>query len=419
MSTRVFRYRLYPTARQSDALGQMLRDHCTLYNAALQERRDAWSTKDFAHERRTNRKTKEVYDAWRHVGKGTGLRYGDQSAQLKAIRTDDQYRRWSFSSQQQTLKRLDKAFQAFFRRIKRGDTPGYPRFKPHQRFDTVTFIHGDGGAYLPDDARVRMQGIGHVKVKQHRPVRGTIKQFSVTREGRHWYVNVICTDVPDEIRPLTGAVIGLDRGVKDSNLLADSDGGFVSNPRHYRRNEARLAEAQRALSQKTRGSKRRRKAVERVARVHRTVRRSRADHLHKTSRALVDSYDLIALETLRPGAMSRRPAPKPDPAIPGQFLPNGAAQKSGLSKSILDAGWTALASMIQYKAECAGIDVVFVPAPNTSRMCHECGHTSADNRDDDEFLCGACGHSAHADTNAARNILRLGLSLHDSATAAS
>ena len=137
---------MYPTARQAVALTAMLRDHCTLYNAALQERRDGYT-----------------------AGCRT-IRYGTQSAQLRDIRGfDADHARWSFSSQQQTLRRLDKAFAAFFARVKRGDTPGYPRFRSARRFDTVTFIHGDGGTYLPDRARVRMQGIGHVKVKQPRP----------------------------------------------------------------------------------------------------------------------------------------------------------------------------------------------------------------------------------------------------------
>ena len=383
MPTRVFRYRLYPTARQTDALGQMLRDHCTMYNAALQERRDA-------HSRRQH-----------------SVRYGDQSAQLKAIRSDEQYKRWSFSSQQQTLKRLDKAFQAFFRRVKRGEAPGYPRFKPHQRFDTVTFIHGDGGAYLADTARVRMQGIGHVKVKQHREVRGTIKQFSVTREGRHWYVNVICTDVPPQVRPLTGAVVGIDRGI--THLLADSDGGLVANPRHYAARQERLAAAQRDLSRKKRGSARRRKAAARVAAAHRKVRNSRRDYLHKLSRSLIDAYDTVVLEDLKITNMTR--STKGTVEAPG----TNVAAKSGLNRNILDAGWGVLQDMLIYKAESAGTDVVLVNPRNTSRRCHACGHTSADNRHGEVFLCRACGHSAHADTNAARNILRLGLSLQAAA----
>lgn len=385
---RVFRFRLYPTARQQAALTAMLADHCALYNAALQERRDAYATR------------------------ARSVRYGGQSAQLKDVRRDDPggQGRWSFSSQQQTLRRLDKAFTAFFARVKRGDTPGYPRFRSKHRFDTVTFVDGDGGKWLGDQARVRMQGVGHVKVKLHRPVRGVVKQFSVTRQGRRWFVNVICVDVPRQVRPLTGAIVGLDRGI--THLVADSDGGFVANPRHLQQAAERLADAQQDLSRKKRGSNRRRKAAQRVAALHRKVANSRRDYLHKASRRMVNTYDLIVLEDLRIQNMTR--SARGTIEAPGRNV----AAKAGLNRSINDAGWGVLQDMLTYKAEEAGIEVVLVNPANTSRTCHQCGHVAAENRKREAFLCRKCGHSAHADTNAARNILRLGLSLRQAAPAA-
>lgn len=378
---RTFRYRIYPTARQSVALGEMLRDHCTLYNAALQERRDAYRMR------------------------GHAVSAFDQNNQMKYIRAaDPEQARWSFTSQQQTLRRLDKAFAAFFRRVKAGQAPGYPRFKPVQRFDTVTFVNGDGAKWLGQ--RVRMQGVGHVKVKLHRPVQGTVKQISITRQGRKWFAQAICINVPPQVRPLTGAVVGLDRGV--THLLADSDGGFEPNPGHTRSAANRLATAQRQLSRKKRGSKRRRKAVARLAALHAKVRNTRTDNLHKISRRLVDDYDVIAVEDLRITNMTKRPKPRPD--AKGGHAPNGAAAKAGLNKSILDAGWGVLANMLKYKAESAGVEIVEVSPVNTSRTCHACGHCSADNRVKEAFACLSCGYRAHADTNAARNILRLGLS---------
>ena len=146
--------------------------------------------------------------------------------------------------------------------VKRGDTPGCPRLKPSQRYNTVTFIQVDGGAFLPSISQVRVWAVGQVKVKLCRPVRGTVKQFSITRQRRRWFVNVICTDVPAQIRPPTGAVFGLGRGV--THLLADSDGGFVPNPHHIRSNEERLTTVQRDLVCKKRRSKRRHKAAARV-----------------------------------------------------------------------------------------------------------------------------------------------------------
>ena len=376
---RVFRYRLYPTSRQNTALGEMLRDHCDIYNAALQERRDAYRMR------------------------GTSVRYGMQSSQLKDIRQADPLGqgRWSFSSQQQTLRRLDKAFAAFFSRIKKGEKHGYPRFRSCRRFDTATFIEGDGGKWLGD--KVRMQGIGYVKVKLHRPVRGTIKQFSVTRQGRHWYVNVICVDVPVQPKPFTNAAVGLDRGV--TRLIADSDGRFVDNIRPLQAARNKLTVAQRDLSRKKRGSKRRRKAVARVAALHHKVKDVRKDHLHKVARSYVNAYDLIVVEDLKVRNMTRSAAGTVEE--PG----TNVAQKSGLNRSILDAGWGVLLELIRQKAEEAVVEIVEVNPRNTSRTCHACGHVAAENRCGEAFLCQRCGYSAHADTNAAQNILGLGLSL--------
>lgn len=376
---RVFRYRLYPTSRQHTALGEMLRDHCDIYNAALQERRDAYRMC------------------------GTSVRYGMQSGQLKDIRSTDPLGqgRWSFSSQQQTLRRLDKAFAAFFSRVKKGEKPGYPRFRSFRRFDTATFIEGDGGKWLGD--KVRMQGIGCVKVKLHRPVRGTIKQFSVTRQGRHWYVNVICVDVPVQPKPFNNAAVGLDRGV--THLVADSDGRFVENIRPLQTAQERLTAGQRDLARKKRGSHRRRKTVARVATLHRKVKDVRKDHLHKVARSYVNAYDLIVVEDLKVRNMTRSASGTVEK--PG----TNVAQKSGLNRSILDAGWGVLLELIRQKAEEAVVKIVEVNPRNTSRTCHACGHVAAENRCGEAFLCQRCGHSAHADTNAAQNILGLGLSL--------
>jgi len=384
---RVFRYRLHPTAKQSDNLRLMLFDHCDLYNAALQERRDAYQ----------------------HPSK-TSIKYVQQCAQLKYIRADDPDQgRWSFTSQQQTLRRLDTAFQAFFKRVKDGGVAGYPRFRSRCRFDTVTFIDGDGGKFIPETKRVHVKGVGHIKVNPHRIVRGTVKQFSITRIRKHWYVNVICVDIPKQVRPLTGNVVGLDRGV--THLLGDSYGNLHENPRYGKRSEDRLAELQRSVSRKKKGSTNRQKAVAKVAALHRHIRNQRSNRLHEISRGLVDEYDLIVLEQLPIRNMTKRPEPKPDPDSPGDYLPNGAAAKSGLNKAILDSGWGVFHRLVGYKAEDAGIETMMVNPRNTSRMCHECSFVAEGNRIKEAFECLRCGHKDHADVNAAKNILRLGLSL--------
>ncbi|GAA3260262.1 RNA-guided endonuclease InsQ/TnpB family protein [Nonomuraea helvata] len=396
---RSFKFLLRPTSKQAVALAACLEDHRQLYNAALEHRRTAYARA------------------------AVTVRYGDQSAELKEIRAEDSdgQGRWSFSSQQATLRRLDKAFAAFFRRVKRGDKPGYPRFKGRGWFHTVEWPRdGDGCRWdsqpeHPTATFVRLQGMGHVRVNQHRPVKGRVKTISVKREGNRWYVVLSCEDVPAQPLPTTGVVVGLDMGV--ASLVATSDGECVANPRHLAATADMLAAAHRELSRTKRGSKRRRKAVVRVAALHAKVRRQRLDNAHKVALALVRAYDVIVHEDLRITNMTRRTAPKPDGA--GGYLPNGAAAKSGLNKSILDAGWGVFLQVLAHKAESAGRELIAVDPRNTSRTCACCGHEAKENRlTQAAFRCTACGHTAHADVNAAVNILRAGLALRDVAEAA-
>ncbi|MFF4339582.1 RNA-guided endonuclease InsQ/TnpB family protein [Kitasatospora sp. NPDC001540] len=392
---RTFKFLMRPTVRQAQALGEMLADHCSLYNGALQERRDAY----------------------RHVSR-TSVRYGTQSAQLKEIRAFDPERqgRWSFSSQQATLRRLDRAFAAFFRRVKSGETPGYPRFRGASWFDTVEFPKdGDGCRWdsTPHDpvTRVRFQGVGHVKVHRHRPVVGQVRTVSVKREGRRWYVVLTAERSRPEPLAATGSVIGIDMGV--ASFLTTSNGEHVPNPRHGRTAAAKLEAAQQALARfprvrRDKRTKNHRRAVERVAELHGKVRRQRLDHAHKTALRLVRGHDFIAHEDLKVRNMLKSPAPKPDRL--GGFLPNGAAAKARLNRSISDAGWGVFLTILHAKAESAGREVVAVDPRNTSRTCPACGHVSAENRTTQEkFHCVGCGHTAHADMVGAVNVLRAGL----------
>ncbi|GAB3886344.1 RNA-guided endonuclease TnpB family protein [Microbispora bryophytorum subsp. camponoti] len=312
---RSFKFLLRPTRRQVAALTQCLHDHRELYNAALEHRCTAY--------RRA----------------GVTVRYGDQSGELKHIRADDPtgQGRWSFSSQQATLRRLDKAFAAFFRRVKAGEKPGFPRFKGRGWFDTVEWPKdGDGCRWdsqpeHPAATYVRLQGIGHVRVHQHRRVLGTVKTISVKREGERWFVVLSCDEVPAEPLPVTGAVAGIDMGV--ASLATTSDGDHIENQRHLAASANRLAAAQRDLARKRRGSTRRRKAVARVAALHAKVRRQRLDGAHKAALTLVRDYDVIVHEDLRIANMTRSAA--------GTIVQPGrnVAAKSGLNRSILDAGW--------------------------------------------------------------------------------
>jgi putative transposase len=388
---RSYRFRLRPTGQQQSALAECLEDTRQLYNAALEERRGAW---------RMGRHQVTFYS---------------QDAQLKEIRTGDpeQFGRWAFSCERAAIRRLDRAFQRFFDRVKAGQKPGYPRFKGRGWWDSIEWPAEKGGARWdsvphPKITRVCLTGIGHVRVHQHRPVKGRIKTITVKRENGRWYVMLSCDDVPAEPLEPTDSPVGIDMGV--ASFLTTSGGAHVPNPRHLAVTAGQLAAAQRDLARKKRGSGRRKKAVAKVARLHGKVRRQRLDHAHKTAFALVRAHDLIAHEDLKITNITARPKPRPDGN--SGFEPNGAAAKTGLNKSIRDAGWGIFLRILSAKAESAGRQVIAVNPRHTSQRCAEWGYTAAGNRvTQAEFRCLVCGHQAHADVNAARNILRAGLAL--------
>jgi putative transposase len=390
---RAYVFRLRPTARQHVALAECVDAHRELYNAALQERSDAWS----------------------HASK-TRIRYGDQSAQLtemRAMRPDQAM--WSFSSQQATLRRLNKAFAGFFRRVKTakaGVKPGYPRFKGKARFDSVEWPkNGDGARWLPEQRRVYLQGIGQVKVHLHREVAGRVKTIQIKRQGRRWMLVLSCDDVPTNPFPVTGDQAGIDVGIISS--ATTSDGAHVDNPRWARAASDRLAAAQQRLQRARRGGRNRAAKRETVAARYRKIADQRKDFHHKQARELATRYDLIVVEDLKIANMLRRAKPVADPANPGHYLPNGARAKSGLNRSISDAGWGQFISILRAKAEEAGRAWIEVDPRHTSDRCEACGHVARENRvTQAEFACQGCGHTAPADEHAARNILRAGLAHH-------
>jgi putative transposase len=383
-------FRLRPTARQHVALAACVDAHRELYNAALQERRDGWS----------------------HASK-TRISYGDQSAQLtemRAVRQDQAM--WSFSSQQATLRRLNKAFAGFFRRVKAGQTAGYPRFKGKARFDSVEWPKdGDGARWLPEQRRVYLQGIGQVKADLHREVAGRVKTIQIKRQGRRWILVLSCDDVPTDPLPVTGRQVGIDVGIV--SFATTSDGEHVDNPRWARAASDRLAAAQQRLQRAGRGGRNRAAKRETVAARYRKIANQRKDFHHKQARELATRYDLIVVEDLKIANMLRRAKPLADPANPGHHLPNGARAKSGLNRSISDAGWGQFVSILRAKAEEAGRAWIEVDPRHTSDRCEACGHVARENRvTQAEFACQGCGHSAPADEHAARNILRAGLAHH-------
>jgi len=254
----------------------------------------------------------------------------------------------------------------FFRRCKNGEAPGYPRFQGRHRYNSFTYPQT--GFSLTYEHRVCLSKIGSIKVKLHRAIRGMIKTCTIKREGDHWYVIFVC-EVEHEPLPASVDAVGIDLGLLQFATL--STGETIENPRYLRHAEKKLQALQQSLVRKKRGSHRRRKTVKRLANAHRKVCHQRRDFLHKASRKLVNQYGLIVFEDLQPANMSKRPKPKQDED--GNSLPNGAAAKSGLNKSIRDAGWATFQQDCSYKAACAGRTVLFVNPRYTSQICSGCG----------------------------------------------
>jgi putative transposase len=238
-----------------------------------------------------------------------------------------------------------------------------------------------------------------------------VKTIQIKRAGRRWMLVLSCDDVPANPLPATGRHAGVDVGIVRYATL--SDGTAVDNPRWARTASDRLTAAQQRLQRAERGSKNRGARRETVATRHRKVANQRKDFHHKTARQLVQRYDLVVVEHLAIANMVRRAKPVADPDNPGQFLPNRARAKSGLNRSISDAGWGQFVSILHAKAEDAGRIWIEVDPRHTSDGCENCGYAAAENRvTQAEFSCRRCGHTAAADEMAARNILRAGLALH-------
>ena len=354
-----FKYRLEPNAHQRREIEITLETHHRLYNACLQQRRDE-------------------YEQHRH-----SVKYTDQSRWFKQERqTNAYFARLNFSSAQATMRRLDRAFQAFFRRAKAGETPGYPRFKSRDRFDSFTYASlGDGALKLTGN-KIRLQHIGVIRVNLHRPWGGRIKTVTIHREVDKWFVVRACET--DDVLPVPrhgGAAVGLDVGIE--SFVTTSDGEQIAPVQPLKRKLKKLRVAQRRLSRRKRNGQNRRKQRRQVARVHAHVANTRRDLHHKTARDLVDRYGLIAVESLNIQGMSRN---------------------HRLARAILDAGWSRFIEILGHKAESAGARVMAVDPRGTSQTCSECGATVRKTLGERWHSC-VCGYSAHRDRNAARNIL--------------
>jgi len=285
---------------------------------------------------------------------------------------------------QNVAVRIDLAFKAFFRRVKAGEKPGYPRFRGASRYDSLTYPQS--GFRIDTDNRVFLSKIGHLKAVIHRPPEGTVKTATIrkTATGK-WFVCFSC-EVEAEPLPESKEAVGVDMGLKD--IIATSDGECVPAPRFLRKEEKELARTGRRLSEAPKGSRERVKRHKVVAKVHERIKNKRSNFTHQQSRKLVDRYGFIAVEELSVSRMNKNHC---------------------LAKSIADAAWTDLTNKLTYKAEWAGRVLVKVNPAYTSQECSCCGNRQVMPLWERVYRCKRCGLSLDRDTNAARNILTLGL----------
>jgi putative transposase len=361
---KTFVYKLKTTPQQELEFERVLLLCRTLYNAALEHRITAWER-----------------------GHVSVSRF-EQEAELKDIRAEMvEFAAIHSHILQDVLARLDKTYQAFFRRVQRGEKAGFPRFKGRTRYRSFTYKEYGNGARL-DNGFLVLSKVGRVAVRWSRPLEGTPKTVSISHSADGWYVAISCAEVPARPLPTAGNETGIDVGLKV--FLVTADGQVVDNPRHQRQAARYLAKCQRRVARRKKGSHRRHKAVILLAKAYQTVLRQRADFQHKTALALVKSNDTIYLEDLRVANMVRN---------------------RRLAKSIQDAGWAAFRAILEAKAAYAGRRVVAVPPAFTSQDCSGCGERVSKSLSVRTHICPCCGLVLDRDVNAALNIQRAGQAL--------
>lgn len=335
----------------------------------------------------------EQRETW---GRRHRLNYVSQAADLTRLRAEfDWVRAVYVSCQQQALRDLDRAFQNFF-----AGRAGFPR--PRKRgFNDNFRIPGREIATKRLNAKwsaIRLPKIGWVKFRDTRPLRGALKNVAVCLDAGVWHVSFAC-EIEHEAPAPSPQVVGIDRGV--ATTLALSTGEMLSLPGSLERIEVQKRRAQRIVSRRKRGSKRRQRAQRRVARLQARQTRIRRDFHHKASLGIAQRFGVAVLEDLNTRSMTA--SAKGTAAKPGRNV----RQKAGLNRVILNAGWRQFQTLLTYKMEERGGQVVTVPARFTSQTCAACGVVDARSRKSQaRFVCVSCGHTDHADTNAAVNIER-------------
>jgi len=362
---KTFKYRLYPNKQQARLLEQQLEECRWLYNELLAARRDAWEQRQ------------------------ESLRYYDQAMTLPLLKAiHPSLAQVNAQALQNVAVRIDLAFKAFFRRVKAGETPGYPRFRGCGRYNSPTYPQAPSGCKMDAGGkRLRLHGVGPFKIILHRPMEGTPKTATISRSSTgKWYVCFSCECPEPSSLPATARQVGIDVGLKTFAML--STGQEIANPRFFRVEEQALAKVQRAHSKLEKGTPERAKHRHAVARVHERIAWRRGDFAHQYSRRIVNTFDLIAVEDLSVNRMTHNHC---------------------LAKSIHDAAWGQFVNLLSYKAAWAGRKFVAVNPAYTSQDCSQCGHRKTDlTLADRIYTCSCCGIILNRDLNAAKNIVRLG-----------
>lgn len=314
------------------------------------------------------------------------IKYTDQSAWFKTERANNPYfARLNFSSAQTTMRRLDRAFQAFFRRVKVGEKPGYPRFKNRDRCNIFTYPSvGDGARIMGN--KLRLQHVGLVRINMHREIQGQIKTISVKLEGGKWHVIAAC-ELPEVIVPAVSEkpTTGIDVGIE--SFLTTAEGKQEPTIQPLKTALHKLRVEQRSLSRKQKGSNSRKKQRRHVSRLHARVANARRDQHHKIAAKLVDRYGAIAVESLNI---------------------KGMVKNHRLARVVQDAGWNQFLAILKHKAEWASVRIFEVSARGTSQTCPACGLIAKKELGDRWHEC-ECGYSVHRDQATAQIIYARGL----------
>ena len=389
------KYRLYPTKAQETFLRQTLAICCDVYNSMVHWRK---------------------YDYQEH---GKSPSYYEQKKALSVWKQNHpELCQPNAQMLQDVAHRVELAFVAFFRRCRKDkddEAPGYPRFKGVGQYNSLTYT--EDRCYKVKLNRVWVSKIGDVKAVVHRPLPGKPKTCTIRIRAGKWFACITCEVEAKPLAPSDNKV-GIDVGLQ--HFAATNEGEFVPNPRFFRKEEKALAKAQRKFdkvkhAQTVEAKAQRRKTKKVFARTHERIRNRRHNFVHQTARKIVNRFGLIAVEKLNVKNMSKRPKPKQD-AETGEYLPNGASQKAGLNKSIADVAWGMFRRVLSEKAESAGRQLMEVNPAYTSQDCSGCGYRpSKDGRkklSDRRHFCPRCRLSLDRDTNAARNILKIGMGQH-------